>query len=157
MLVVARSESCERCGAAVLQLIPQKSIADHQTRAGLSVHHQTWGTVFGPSERFRRGVPMFEEVNINNCQRMQTIISECFERESPKFHSQILIEGKVRRMNGQINEILYKKNLGKGQCFYCPTVILEKQNKYNPYLTIRDQPVGSKPIGGHPRPQTSEK
>ena len=23
-----------------------------------------------------------------------------------------------------------KKNLGKGQCFYCPTVILEKQNKY---------------------------
>ena len=60
---------------------------------------------------------MFEEVNINNCQRMQTIISECFERvdkwEFPKFHSQILIEGKVRRMNGQINEILYKKRLAK--------------------------------------------
>ena len=41
--------------------------------------------------------PMFEEVNINNCQRMQTIISECFERvdkwEFPKFNSQILIDG----------------------------------------------------------------
>ena len=56
---------------------------------------------------------MFEEVNINNCQRMQTTISECFKREFPKFHLQILIEGKHRRMNGQINEILYKKRLAK--------------------------------------------